>query len=98
MAQISKQDLKKLAVVVHDLVMTALAIWLVFVIRFEGWQLTQHNIGNRTDLQRTISADAVLVGVHNFESEITRRAPGRPTSPLRTPAPMCCSARNIRRR
>jgi FlaA1/EpsC-like NDP-sugar epimerase len=42
MASISKQQVKKLAVVVHDLVMTALAIWLVFVIRFEGWQLTQH--------------------------------------------------------
>lgn len=42
MAKPSKQDVKKLAVVVHDLVMTALAIWLVFVIRFEGWQLDQH--------------------------------------------------------
>ena len=42
MASISKQQVKKLAAVVHDLVMTALAIWLVFVIRFEGWQLTQH--------------------------------------------------------
>ncbi|MFJ5369999.1 SDR family NAD(P)-dependent oxidoreductase [Bosea sp. CER48] len=37
-----KQSLKKAAVVLHDLVMTALAIWLVFVVRFEGWQLAEH--------------------------------------------------------
>jgi O-antigen biosynthesis protein WbqV len=42
MAPFSKQNLKKLAVIVHDLVVTALAIWLVFVIRFEGWQLNEH--------------------------------------------------------
>ncbi len=42
MASFSKQNLKKLAVIVHDLVVTALAIWLVFVIRFENWQLAEH--------------------------------------------------------
>jgi O-antigen biosynthesis protein WbqV len=42
MASVSKQDFKKTAVVAHDLVMTALAICLVFVIRFEGWQLDEH--------------------------------------------------------
>lgn len=42
MASLSKQTLKKLAVVLHDLVVTALAIWLVFVIRFEGPQLDEH--------------------------------------------------------
>jgi O-antigen biosynthesis protein WbqV len=42
MAILPKQDLKKLLVVLHDLVMTALAIWLVFVIRFEGRLLDEH--------------------------------------------------------
>lgn len=42
MAILPKQNLKKIAVVLHDLVMTALAIWLVFVVRFEGWQLEEH--------------------------------------------------------
>ncbi|OYW65463.1 MAG: capsular biosynthesis protein [Bosea sp. 12-68-7] len=42
MAQSSKQSFKKLAVIAHDLVATALAIWLVFVIRFEGEQLEEH--------------------------------------------------------
>ncbi|MDR6872343.1 O-antigen biosynthesis protein WbqV [Bosea sp. BE125] len=42
MASFSKQNLKKLAVIVHDLVVTALALWLVFVIRFENWQLAEH--------------------------------------------------------
>jgi O-antigen biosynthesis protein WbqV len=42
MASFSKQNLKKFAVIVHDLVVTALAIWLVFVIRFENWQLAEH--------------------------------------------------------
>jgi len=42
MASLPKQSFKKLAVVVHDLVVTALAIWLVFVVRFEGWQLQEH--------------------------------------------------------
>ncbi|MCO5090406.1 nucleoside-diphosphate sugar epimerase/dehydratase [Bosea sp. (in: a-proteobacteria)] len=37
-----KQNLKKLAVVLHDLTVTALAIWLVFVVRFEGPQLAEH--------------------------------------------------------
>lgn len=37
-----KQNLKKLAVVIHDLVVTALAILLVFIVRFEGWQLEEH--------------------------------------------------------
>ncbi|RYE31807.1 MAG: polysaccharide biosynthesis protein [Hyphomicrobiales bacterium] len=37
-----KQNLKKLAVVLHDLAVTALAIWLVFVVRFEGSLLTEH--------------------------------------------------------
>ncbi|MBN9453454.1 MAG: polysaccharide biosynthesis protein [Bosea sp.] len=37
-----KQNLKKLAVVLHDLAVTALAIWLVFVVRFEGAQLEEH--------------------------------------------------------
>lgn len=42
MASLPKQSFKKLAVIVHDLVVTALAIWLVFVIRFEGRQLDEH--------------------------------------------------------
>jgi FlaA1/EpsC-like NDP-sugar epimerase len=42
MASLPKQNVKKLAVVIHDLVVTALAIWLVFVIRFEGGQLDEH--------------------------------------------------------
>lgn len=42
MAILPKQNLKKSAIVLHDLVMTALAIWLVFVVRFEGRQLTEH--------------------------------------------------------
>ncbi|MGO4405461.1 SDR family NAD(P)-dependent oxidoreductase [Bosea sp. RAF48] len=42
MAILPKQNLKKTAVIVHDLVMTALAIWLVFVVRFEGGQLDEH--------------------------------------------------------
>lgn len=42
MAILPKQNLKKLAVVLHDLAVTALAIWLVFVVRFEGAQLTEH--------------------------------------------------------
>ncbi|KRE01142.1 capsular biosynthesis protein [Bosea sp. Root670] len=37
-----KQNLKKLAVILHDLAVTALAIWLVFVVRFEGAQLIEH--------------------------------------------------------
>jgi O-antigen biosynthesis protein WbqV len=37
----SKQDSKKLAVIVHDLVVTALAVWLVFVVRFEDFQLEE---------------------------------------------------------
>ena len=42
MALFSKQNFKKTAVIVHDLVVTALAILLAFVIRFEGWQLQEH--------------------------------------------------------
>ncbi|PTM40202.1 nucleoside-diphosphate sugar epimerase/dehydratase [Bosea sp. 124] len=42
MASLPKQSFKKLAVILHDLVVTALAIWLVFVVRFEGWQLDEH--------------------------------------------------------
>ncbi len=42
MAILPKQNLKKLAVVLHDLAVTALAIWLVFVVRFEGRQLEEH--------------------------------------------------------
>lgn len=42
MAILPKQNLKKSAIVLHDLVMTALAIWLVFVVRFEGPLLTEH--------------------------------------------------------
>ena len=42
MAILPKQNLKKSAIVLHDLVMTALAIWLVFVVRFEGYQLAEH--------------------------------------------------------
>ncbi|WP_291656191.1 SDR family NAD(P)-dependent oxidoreductase [Bosea sp. (in: a-proteobacteria)] len=42
MAILPKQNLKKLAVVLHDLAVTALAIWLVFVVRFEGAQLEEH--------------------------------------------------------
>ena len=42
MATLPKQNLKKLAVVLHDLLVTALAIWLVFIVRFEGAQLDEH--------------------------------------------------------
>ncbi len=42
MAIISKQGAKKLAVILHDLLVTALAIPLVFVIRFEGPLLDEH--------------------------------------------------------
>jgi O-antigen biosynthesis protein WbqV len=42
MAFLSKQNLKKSAVIAHDLAVTALAIWFVFVIRFEGAQLAEH--------------------------------------------------------
>lgn len=42
MATLPKQSFKKLAVVLHDLAVTALAIWLVFVVRFEGALLTEH--------------------------------------------------------
>jgi FlaA1/EpsC-like NDP-sugar epimerase len=42
MALLSKQNLKKSAVIAHDLVVTALAILLVFVVRFEGAQLQEH--------------------------------------------------------
>lgn len=42
MAVLPKQNLKKLLVILHDLVVTALAIWLVFVIRFEGRLLNEH--------------------------------------------------------
>ena len=42
MAVLPKQNLKKLAVVLHDLLVTALEIWLVFVVRFEGAQLEEH--------------------------------------------------------
>jgi FlaA1/EpsC-like NDP-sugar epimerase len=41
MATINKQNLKKLAVVAHDLVVTALAIPLVFFVRFEGLLLDE---------------------------------------------------------
>jgi FlaA1/EpsC-like NDP-sugar epimerase len=37
MLNLSKQSAKKLAVVVHDLAMTALAIVFVFAVRFDGW-------------------------------------------------------------
>lgn len=42
MATLPKQNLKRLAVIIHDLAVTALAICLVFVVRFEGWQLAEH--------------------------------------------------------
>src|SRR6478609_7744619 len=42
MALFTKQNTKKLAVIVHDLVVTALAIVSVFVVRFEGGQLDEH--------------------------------------------------------
>ncbi|MGO4737626.1 SDR family NAD(P)-dependent oxidoreductase [Bosea sp. 2KB_26] len=42
MALFTKQNTKKLAVIVHDLLVTALAIVSVFVVRFEGWQLDEH--------------------------------------------------------
>jgi len=42
MAAPPKQNLKKIAIVLHDLVATALAIVAVFVVRFEGWQLEEH--------------------------------------------------------
>ncbi|KRE11885.1 capsular biosynthesis protein [Bosea sp. Root381] len=42
MASRPTQNFKKLAVVTHDLVVTALAILLVFIVRFEGWQLEEH--------------------------------------------------------
>ena len=37
MLNLSKQSAKKLAVIVHDLAMTALAIVFVFAVRFDGW-------------------------------------------------------------
>jgi FlaA1/EpsC-like NDP-sugar epimerase len=37
MLTLTKQSAKKLAVIVHDLAMTALAIVFVFAVRFEGW-------------------------------------------------------------
>jgi FlaA1/EpsC-like NDP-sugar epimerase len=36
MLNLDNQNLKKWAIVVHDGVMTALAVWLAFVVRFEG--------------------------------------------------------------
>jgi O-antigen biosynthesis protein WbqV len=42
MAILPRQNLKKFAVIAHDLTVTALAIWLVFVVRFEGGQLAEH--------------------------------------------------------
>jgi FlaA1/EpsC-like NDP-sugar epimerase len=42
MAIINKQNVKKLAVIAHDLTVTALAIYLVFIVRFEGYQLDEH--------------------------------------------------------
>ncbi len=42
MASPSKQSFKKLAVIAHDLAATAAAIWLVFVVRFEGPLLEEH--------------------------------------------------------
>ncbi|WP_439499714.1 SDR family NAD(P)-dependent oxidoreductase [Bosea sp. (in: a-proteobacteria)] len=38
----NKQNVKKLAVIAHDLTVTALAIYLVFIVRFEGYQLDEH--------------------------------------------------------
>lgn len=37
MLNLTKQSAKKLAVIVHDLAMTALAILFVFAVRFDGW-------------------------------------------------------------
>lgn len=37
MLNLSKQSAKKLAVIVHDLAMTTLAIVFVFAVRFDGW-------------------------------------------------------------
>lgn len=42
MAQPRKQSLKKIAVIAHDLLATAAAIVLVFIVRFEGYLLTEH--------------------------------------------------------
>lgn len=42
MAILPKQNLKRLAVIVHDLAVTALAICLVFIARFEGAMLAEH--------------------------------------------------------
>ena len=42
MAQPRKQSLKKIAVIAHDLLATAVAIVLVFIVRFEGYLLTEH--------------------------------------------------------
>ncbi len=42
MAAQPRQNLKKVAIVLHALVATALAIFLVFIVRFEGWQLEEH--------------------------------------------------------
>lgn len=42
MAVQPRQNLKKIAIILHDLVATALAICLVFVVRFEGRQLDEH--------------------------------------------------------
>ena len=41
MLKITKQGAKKLAVIVHDLAMTALAILFVFAVRFEGAQFDE---------------------------------------------------------
>lgn len=42
MAIISKQSFKKLAVILHDLLVTTLAIPLVFIVRFEGGVFNEH--------------------------------------------------------
>ena len=42
MAQPRKQSFKKIAVIAHALLVTAVAIVLVFIVRFDGYLLTEH--------------------------------------------------------
>src|SRR4051812_43761607 len=38
----TRQDFKKTLIIVHDLLMTALAVVATFFVRFDGFQLTEH--------------------------------------------------------
>lgn len=41
MSTVFARPIKKIAIVIHDLVMTALAVWLAFVVRFDGAYLDE---------------------------------------------------------